>query len=82
MATRVSEARPGRPQGGLVRFSQEAWQELSKVTWPTRETVLRFTVLVLIISAIIAVYIFGVDNLFTAAITRGLLGAPTATPTP
>ena len=42
----------------MVRFAQEAWQELAKVTWPTRETVIRFTVLVLIISAVIAGYIF------------------------
>jgi preprotein translocase subunit SecE len=82
MATRVSEARPGRPQGSIVRFTQEAWQELSKVTWPTRETVIRFTVLVLVISAVIAAYIFGVDNLFTATITRGLLGVPTSTAPP
>ncbi len=82
MATKVSQATPGRPQGGVVRFSQEAWQELMKVTWPSRETVIRFTVLVLVISALIAVYIFGVDNFFTAVITKGLLGVPTATPAP
>ena len=82
MATKVSQPTPGRPQGVVVRFSQEAWQELSKVTWPSRETVIRFTVLVLVISAMIAVYIFGVDNFFTAVITKGLLGAPTATPAP
>ena len=63
----------------MVRFAQEAWQELAKVTWPTRATVIRFTVLVLIISAIIAVYIFAVDNFFTAAITRGILGTPETT---
>ena len=68
-----------RQAGGFVRFTQEAWQELSKVTWPTRETVIRFTVLVLIISTIIAVYIFAVDNFFTAAITRGILGTPETT---
>ena len=63
----------------MVRFAQEAWQELAKVTWPTRETVIRFTVLVLIISTIIAVYIFAVDNFFTATITRGILGTPETT---
>lgn len=84
MATKVREATSvqGRQAGGIVRFAQEAWQELSKVTWPTRELVVRFTVLVLIISAVVALYIFGVDNLFTLAITRGLLGAPEASPAP
>ncbi len=71
-----------RSQGGLVRFAQEAWQELSKVTWPTRETVIRFTVLVILISAGIAAYIFLVDNAFTLTITKGILGAPTTTPAP
>jgi len=41
-----------------------------------------FTVLVLIISAVIAGYIFVVDNIFTATITRGILGSPEATPVP
>ena len=81
MTTRTVD-RPGRPTGGMVRFAQEAWQELAKVTWPTRDTVVRFTVLVLIISTIIAVYIYGVDNFFTAAITRGILSSPSATPVP
>jgi len=71
-----------RPAGGLLRFSQEAWQELSKVTWPTRATVIRFTVLVILISAAIAAYIFLVDNAFTLTITKGILGAPTVTPAP
>ena len=71
-----------RPAGGLLRFSQEAWQELAKVTWPTRETVIRFTVLVILISGAIAGYIFLVDNAFTLTITKGILNAPTVTPAP
>ena len=78
----MREATAARPAGGIRRFTQEAWQELSKVTWPTRETVVRFTVLVLIISAIVAGYIFAFDNVFTQTITKGILGAPEATPPP
>lgn len=66
----------------MVRFAQEAWQELAKVTWPTRDTVIRFTVLVLIISAVVAGYIFLFDNVFTITITQGLLKAPVSTPAP
>jgi preprotein translocase SecE subunit len=71
-----------RPVGGRFRFAQESWQELSKVTWPPRETVVRFTMLVILISAAIAAYIFLVDNAFTLTITKGLLQAPTVTPAP
>jgi len=71
-----------RPAGGLVRFSQEAWAELQKVTWPTRETVVRLTLIVVVISAALSMYIFAFDNFFTFTITRGILGTPEASPTP
>ena len=71
-----------RPAGGMVRFGQESWQELRKVTWPTRETVIRFTAIVVVISALIAAYIFLFDNIFTTVVTRWVLNTPEATPTP
>jgi preprotein translocase subunit SecE len=75
---------PAIPRGrvGLVQFAQECWAELQKVTWPSRETVVRLTLIVIIISALIAVYIFAFDNLFTRTITEGIVGAPGASPTP
>ena len=71
-----------KPAGGAVRFSQEAWAELRKVTWPSRETVARLTAIVIVISTLVAMYIFLFDNLFTITITQGLLGAPQASPQP
>ena len=68
------------PRQSPIEFAQEAWAELRKVTWPSRETVLRLTLIVLVISAIIAVYIFLFDNLFTIVITNGIVGSPTTTP--
>jgi preprotein translocase subunit SecE len=75
---------PTLPRGNanIGQFAQECWSELQKVTWPSRETVIRLTLIVIVISALIAVYIFLFDNLFTIAITQRLIGAPTATPTP
>ena len=70
------------PRQSPIEFSREAWQELRKVTWPSRETVLRLTLIVLIISALIAAYIFLFDNLFTVVITQGIVGSPTAAPVP
>ena len=69
-------------QLGLVRFSQEAWSELQKVTWPERETVIRLTIVVIAISALIALYILGFDNLFTVVVNKGVLGQPIGSPTP
>jgi len=71
-----------RGRGGLVNFAQECWGELQKVTWPTRETIVRLTVVVIIISALIAAYIFMFDNVFTFLVTDRVVGAPSATPAP
>lgn len=72
---------PRAPRQSPVEFAQEAWAELRKVTWPSRETVLRLTLIVLVISTLIAIYIFIFDNIFTLTITNGIVGSPT-TPTP
>lgn len=73
---------PARRRIGVVAFAQECWAELQKVTWPTRETIVRLTVIVLVISAIIAVYIFAFDNVFTRVITEGIVGGPSETAPP
>ena len=59
----------------LRRFIDEAWSELKKVTWPTREQTRNLTVLVFVISAVIGVYIAFFDVIFTQVITRLTPGA-------
>ncbi len=75
---------PALPRGrtGISQFAQECWSELQKVTWPSRETVLRLTLIVIVISALIAAYIFLFDNLFTIVVTQKIVGAPAGSPTP
>jgi preprotein translocase subunit SecE len=50
------------------RFLQEAWSELKKVTWPTREHVRDLTILVFVVSLVVAFYISALDLLFSQAI--------------
>jgi preprotein translocase subunit SecE len=52
----------------LRRFLDEAWSELKKVTWPTREQTRNLTVLVFVISAIVGAYIAAFDALFTLVV--------------
>ena len=49
----------------IRRFFQEAWSELKKVTWPTREQTRNLTVLVFVISTMVGVYIAVFDLIFT-----------------
>jgi preprotein translocase subunit SecE len=48
----------------MRRYFNESWAELKKVTWPTRETVIRLTLLVIAVSIVVGVYIAVLDRLF------------------
>jgi preprotein translocase subunit SecE len=58
----------------LRRFIDEAWSELKKVTWPTREQTRNLTVLVFAISLAVGLYITVLDTVFQNAV--GLLARP------
>jgi preprotein translocase SecE subunit len=49
---------------GMRQYLVESWSELKKVAWPTRETVVRLTLLVLGVSVAVGVYIFALDRVF------------------
>jgi preprotein translocase subunit SecE len=51
--------------GGLINYLREVKLELSKVTWPKREQVIKLTLIVFAISAIVATYVGGLDLVFT-----------------
>lgn len=57
----------------IIKFVKESLQELAKVTWPTRATVLRLTVGVIIVSVLFALFIGVIDIGLTNGL-RGLLG--------
>ena len=55
---------------GIRRYLVESWAELKKVAWPTRETVIRLTVLVIAVSVIVGIYIFVLDRIFNTLIDQ------------
>ncbi|HXU86435.1 MAG TPA: preprotein translocase subunit SecE [Verrucomicrobiae bacterium] len=54
----------------LRRFLDEAWSELKKVSWPTREQVRNLTVLVFVVSFAVGAYITVLDSTFTYVVAR------------
>jgi preprotein translocase subunit SecE len=48
----------------MRRYLNESWSELKKVTWPTRETVIRLTLLVIGVSVLVGLYIAVLDRFF------------------
>lgn len=52
----------------LVTYLQEVRQELMKVSWPTRQEVIKLSLIVLGSSLVVGLYISGIDYLFTQII--------------
>lgn len=56
----------------LLSYLQEVKAEMNKVTWPSRNDVVNLTILVIIVSVIIGIYIGGLDFTFTNVLNKVL----------
>jgi preprotein translocase subunit SecE len=50
-------------------FFSEVRSELSKVTWPKRDEVVRLTLIVFLVSGVIGLYVGGLDYIFTKVLS-------------
>jgi len=48
-----------------ITYLRETYDELKKVVWPTRDEVIRLTLIVIAISIVVGLYIGGIDFVFT-----------------
>ncbi|MDD2257648.1 preprotein translocase subunit SecE [Candidatus Falkowbacteria bacterium] len=49
----------------ITNYIKASIEELKKVTWPTKKETYLYTVLVIVISLVVAAYLGGLDYLFT-----------------
>ncbi len=56
-----------------INFLKDSWFEGKKVNWPTRKEVLKYTLLVIVISFVLAVFLGGVDFAFTRLLNKAIL---------
>jgi preprotein translocase subunit SecE len=57
-----------KPDNVFVRYFKDTRAEIAKVTWPTREEGFRLTWVVLVVTIISAIVLFGIDSLFSAIV--------------
>ena len=57
----------------VINFIKETRVEMSRVTWPTRDIIVRDTILVVIVSLGLAVFLGALDKVFTFLVTTFLL---------
>lgn len=62
-----------RRRGRRLAFVREVFEELTKVTWPSREDAARLTLLVLGVSAVVGVFLALWDLGFSEVVERAFL---------
>ncbi len=54
----------------IKAFFKEAWLELKKVNWPSRKETIRYTLIVIVVLTIVALYLGGIDFLLTRLLNK------------
>ncbi len=49
----------------ITKFLKEARQEFKRVNWPTKNETVRYTLIVVVISVVVALYLGLLDYIFT-----------------
>ena len=57
----------------LIDYLKEARQEIRHVNWPTRQSTIRFTLLVIGVSVVIAIFLGLLDILFQYLLNKFIL---------
>ncbi len=61
-----------KPKKSIIKYFKDARAEFKKVVWPTPKATTNNTVIVLVVCAIVALFIFGIDSLFSLLNTQVL----------
>ncbi|MBI2640445.1 MAG: preprotein translocase subunit SecE [Candidatus Sungbacteria bacterium] len=57
----------------ITTFLKESRIELKKVTWPTREETIRYTMTVIVLSVAVALFLGGLDFIFQFILNNFIL---------
>lgn len=57
----------------IITFLKEVRLEMKRVNWPTREETIKYTLIVLGFSLTVAIYLGGLDFIFTTILNKFIL---------
>lgn len=57
----------------ITTFLKEVRQELKKVSWPSRQETIKYTLIVVGVSAAVAIFLGGLDFLFVWALNKFII---------
>ncbi len=54
----------------IISFLSEVKMEINKVSWPDDKEVFRYTIIVVVVSIVVAVFLGGLDFIFTILLNK------------
>jgi preprotein translocase SecE subunit len=70
LAKKQKQAKTERSRGGVIGFLVSCWQELKKVQWPDRDTLIQATAVTILFVTVAAAYLGALDALFNYLIKQ------------
>jgi preprotein translocase SecE subunit len=70
LARKQKQAQAERQRGGVIGFLVSCWQELKKVQWPDRDTLIQASAVTIIFVVVAAAYLGALDAAFNFLIKR------------
>jgi len=70
LARKQKQAQAERQRGGVIGFLVSCWQELKKVQWPDRDTLVQASAVTIIFVFVAAAYLGALDAVFNFLIKR------------
>jgi len=70
LAKKQKQASAERQRGGVIGFLVSCWQELKKVQWPDRDTLIQATAVTILFVTVAAIYLGALDAFFDFLIKR------------
>jgi len=70
LAKKQKQASAERGRSGVIGFLVSCWQELKKVQWPDRETLIQATAVTILFVTVAAIYLGALDAFFDFLIKR------------
>ncbi|HPR08287.1 MAG TPA: preprotein translocase subunit SecE [Denitromonas sp.] len=66
----MTKAETEKQENRLTRYLRESRAEMRKVTWPTREEAINLTSIVLIVTFLMSLFLWGLDVVFDSIMLR------------
>jgi len=54
----------------VANFLKEVKSEIKKVNWPTKKETVRYTLIVILVSIVVAIFLGGLDFVFTLILNK------------